>query len=121
MNLPAFTMPDDDQAETPADPFAPVTFRPRGLGSIVVCLGPAEIGELQEDDQIAGNYRYRISGCDGVASGWRRWTPLDDAKARVVEIVRDWIDATGIPAWIIARYIERCGGDHKQHQKKGNG
>lgn len=114
MNLPAFTMPDDTEPAPAPDPHAPVQFRSRGMGSIVVCLGPWEIGELQRDDQVTGNYQYRISDCSGVSAAWRRPLPLNDAKNRVVEIVRDWIDATPIEAWLIARYLERCGGDRQQ-------
>jgi hypothetical protein len=113
MSLAAFTMPDDDAPAPAPDPFAPVEFRPRGLGSIVICLGPWEIGELQRDDQVTGHYQFRIYGCEGVPAAWRRPLPLADAKDRVVTIVREWIDATPIEGWLITRYLERCGGDRQ--------
>lgn len=114
-----FHMPDDAVAPPAPDPFAPVVFRPRrGLGSIAVCLGPWEIGELQRDDQTTGDYLFRIHGLVDVSPAWRRPKPLTAVKQRVADIVREWLDATPIEAWCIARYLERCG---DRPQQKGHG
>lgn len=111
MNRSAAPMPappDIEPIDDGGDRHAPVTFRPLSLGRFLVCLGAWEIGELQPADNSRHAFQFIIR-LPGLRAAWHRPVAFSLAQDRVVEIVRQWIEATPIAAWVIERERDRYG------------
>lgn len=101
-------LPPPPDIEPIDDALAPASTRPRSdAGDAQIMLGDVAIGEFSADRQRAGYVSYRLTLPD-LRSTFSRPLPVEKARAAVGETVRNWIDSTGIPAYLRRREQERA-------------
>ena len=112
-SLAPFPAPPDiepTQAENALARLRPLTFRPHGsAGEALLFLGQVMIGALRADDARAHYFAYRLS-LPGLPASFSRPLPLKEAQDGIVRTVREWLESTGIPAYVRELERERASG-----------